>query len=180
MSHSPEDKDLDFQQLMAGVKQLQQDTIRPRSPNIKIRKDLKVEEQRQAQPEDDFYFSDHYEAHFEEDEPVRWLSPEAPADAVRQLKRGQLDPELLLDLHGMTQAEAKLELAALLTEAQRRHVQCVTVMTGFGTGVLRKRLPHWLVQHPAVLAFSQATKNWGGRSALLILLNVDEESGLRH
>lgn len=174
MSHS-QDKDDDFRQLMADVKPLQQDTIRPKQPSKKKRRDNLVEEQRLAQREADFYFSDHYEAHFEEDEAVRWLSPEAPADSVRQLKRGQLDPELLLDLHGMTQAEAKLELAALLAEAQRRHIACVTVMTGLGTGVLRKRLPHWLVQHPSVLAFSQATRNWGGRSALLILLDVKEE-----
>lgn len=174
MSHS-EDNDAEFRQLMADVKPLPQDTIRPSQPCSKKRPDPSIQHQKLAQREADFYFSDHYEAHFEEDQAVRWLSEAAPADAVRQLKRGQLDPELLLDLHGLTQAEAKLELAALLTEAQRRQIACVTVMTGLGTGVLRRRLPHWLVQHPVVLAFSQATKAWGGRSALLILLKVDDE-----
>lgn len=178
MSHS-EDNEADFRQLMADVKPMRQDTIRPTQADIKKRPDQPIQEQKLAQREADFYFSDHYEAHFDEEEAVRWLSDEAPADAARQLKRGQLDPELLLDLHGMTQAEAKLELAALLAEAQRRRVACVTVMTGLGTGVLKRRLPHWLVQHPAVLAFTQATKAWGGRSALLILLKVEEEPGFR-
>ncbi|MCM2679231.1 endonuclease SmrB [Echinimonas agarilytica] len=174
MSDQPEDQELEFRQLMADVKQLRQDTITPPVQRKKIRSDKIVAQQKTAQREADFFFSDTFEAHFDDDETVRWLSQSAPADAVKKLKRGQLEPELLLDLHGMTQAQAKIELAALLVEAQRQNIDCITVMTGLGTGVLRKRLPHWLVQHPAVLAFTQATKAWGGRSALLIMLETSD------
>ena len=175
MNKSLEDNDAEFRQLMADVKQLKQDTISPLRPGTKIRKDPLVEQQQRAQREADFYFSDQFEAHFNDDEPIRWLSEQAAPDAIRQLKRGQREPELLLDLHGLTQEQAKLELAALLEAAQRQRVACVTVMTGLGTGVLKRRLPHWLVQHPAVMAFTQATRAWGGRSALLILLEVRDE-----
>ncbi|MBW8190423.1 endonuclease SmrB [Neiella marina] len=169
-----DDDELEFRQLMADVKQLRQDTISHTPQRTKKRSDKVIAQQQEAVREAEFFFSDTYEAHFAEPERISWLSEQAPADAAKQLKRGQLQPDLMLDLHGMTQAEAKLELAALLASARRQRIQCVSVMTGLGTGILKNRLPHWLVQHPDVQAFCQAPRNWGGRSALLVLLHVDE------
>ncbi|GGA90467.1 UPF0115 protein YfcN [Neiella marina] len=174
MTQPSDDDELEFRQLMADVKQLRQDTISPTPQRTKKRSDRTVQQQKHAQREADFFFSDTFEAHFADTDKISWLSDDAPADAARRLKRGQLQPDLMLDLHGMTQAEAKIELAALMTAARRQRVQCVSVMTGLGTGVLKNRLPHWLVQHPDVQAFCQAPKSWGGRSALLVLLTVDE------
>ena len=174
MNNTENDDSNDFMQIMAGVKKFSQDTITPQPAVKKIKPDNKVVEQKQAQREADFYFSDTYEAYFADETAISWLADDAAADAVKLLKRGFYEPELLLDLHGMTQAQAKLELAALMSAAQQQNVQCITVMTGIGAGVLKKRLPHWLVQHPQVLAIAQATKKWGGKSALLVLLRVAE------
>ena len=66
----------------------------------------------------------------------------------------------------------KLEIAALLHAAHKKHANCVSIMHGIGKHILKKSVPNWLIQHPNVLGFHQAPKEWGGKSALLVLLDV--------
>ena len=88
---------------------------------------------------------------------------------AKRLRRGDYVPDMLLDLHGLTQQQAKLELAALLEACRRQHIRCACVMHGHGKHILKQRVPMWLAQHPDVMAFHQAPKEWGGDSALLVL-----------
>src|SRR5690606_40374013 len=53
---------------------------------------------------------------------------------LKQLRRGDFEPELFLDLHGLTRAQAKREIAALLNACQREHVSCCAIMSGHGRG----------------------------------------------
>ncbi|HFX4694346.1 TPA: Smr/MutS family protein, partial [Escherichia coli] len=39
---------------------------------------------------------------------------------------------------------------------------------------LKQQTPLWLAQHPHVMAFHQAPKEYGGDAALLVLIEVDE------
>ena len=69
---------------------------------------------------------------------------------------------------------AKLELSALLHTAHKQLIDCIGVVHGIGSGVLKKALPHLLVQHPHVMAFHQAPLEYGGQGALLILVETAE------
>ena len=97
---------------------------------------------------------------------------------VQRLKRGQLDIEARLDLHGLTQAEAHPRLDRFLASAQDRGLRSVLVITGKGRlsqegGVLRQMVPRWLNTSPnrgRVLSMSQAQPKDGGAGALYLLL----------
>ena len=107
--------------------------------------------------------------------PIAYIREGHPPHRLKQLRRGDFAPELLLDMHGMTKQEAKRELAALIAAATDDNVHCVSVMHGKGKRILQQQLPHWLIQHPDVIALHQAPRAWGGSSALLVLLNVADE-----
>ncbi len=79
-----------------------------------------------------------------------------------------------LDLHGLTQLQAKQELGALIAACRREHVFCACVMHGHGKHILKQQTPLWLAQHPHVMAFHQAPKEYGGDAALLVLIEVEE------
>lgn len=117
-----------------------------------------------------FYFSDEYEPLLNEESAVRYLRAGEDSYLLKQLRRGDFSPELFLDLHGLTKAQAKLELAALLQACIDEHIHCASIMTGYGTHTLKRQIPRWLVQHPRVRALHQAPKEWGGDAAILILV----------
>ena len=46
---------------------------------------------------------------------------------------------IILDLHGLTREQAKMELAALLLACENEHVYCASIMTGYGTFTLKNK-----------------------------------------
>lgn len=104
---------------------------------------------------------------------------------VQRLKRGQLDIEARLDLHGLTQSVAHARLDGFLTAAQDRGLRCVLVITGKGRvgeagGVLRQMVPRWLNTPPnrgRVLSMTQAQPKHGGAGALYLLLRRKKTKG---
>ena len=119
-----------------------------------------------------FEFSDGFEGHFDINQPLKYVKPETDSHEVKRLRRGDYPPDLILDLHGIKKEEAKYEIAALIHVAQKKHIYCVSIMHGKGTYVLKKSIPNWLIQHPAVMGFHQAPKEWGGQAALLVLIDL--------
>lgn len=93
-----------------------------------------------------------------------------------RLRRGQMEIEADLDLHGHTQESAHRALAAFIRGHAGAGRRCVIVVTGKGRdggGVLRAEVPRWLnepelCQH--ILAFSHARPPDGGDGALYVLL----------
>lgn len=122
-----------------------------------------------------FEFSDGFEANLNTTGPLKYVAQGERSDRVKQLRSGDIVPELLLDLHGINTLAAKDEIAALIYEAHRRHYPCVCIMHGIGSGTLKRKVPNWLVQHPFVIGFHQATLEWGGNSAVLVLIKQNEE-----
>ncbi len=90
----------------------------------------------------------------------------------RQLMTGTR--KIKQDTHGLTQQQAKQELGALIAACRREHVFCACVMHGHGKHILKQQTPLWLAQHPHIMAFHQAPKEYGGDAALLILIEVEE------
>ncbi len=98
--------------------------------------------------------------------------------SAQRLKRGQMEIEARLDLHGLRQEEAHRALTSFIVGSHSAGKRCVLVITGKGRvseggGVLRTNVPRWLNQAPnqtRVLSFTHATPTDGGTGALYVLL----------
>ena len=118
--------------------------------------------------------------------------PPAPFEVKRakRLRRGALEIEDRLDLHGMRQAEAHRALRSFLLSAHARGLRHVKVVTGKGRsneqddrpfdlhasdrpGVLKRLVPSWLSESDlaaVVVSFTGAGKQHGGEGALYVHL----------
>lgn len=115
--------------------------------------------------------------------PVR--SPQTPREGfdfrtLKHLRRGRMEIEARLDLHGYRAAEAHRALTAFLRRAQADGARLALVVTGKGRsegyssdGVLRRHTPMWLTDRAladVVSGFSQANATHGGEGALYVRL----------
>lgn len=119
-------------------------------------------------------------------------SPKPPAPVAEidyrtrvKIKRGRLDVDAKLDLHGMRQAEAQRALTSFLRRAQADGAKIAIVVTGKGAtrdegGVLRRVVPLWL-QAPnlrdVVVGFGEAARHHGGEGALYVRIRRAERAG---
>ncbi len=103
---------------------------------------------------------------------MRYKRDDAQKYLLKQLRRGDFAPEIILDLHGLNQVEAKRELGGLIACCKKEGLYCCSVLHGVGTYVLKRQVPLWLAQHPDILAFHQAPLEFGGHGALLVLVEL--------
>ncbi|SDM78555.1 DNA-nicking endonuclease, Smr domain [Franzmannia pantelleriensis] len=119
-------------------------------------------------------------------EPVRpsefldFAVADLPYRTHAQLKRGGINWEAGLDLHGYNVDEARSELESFLTEARSQRMRCVLVVHGKSrasvhTGasdfpVIKSHVNAWLREWPSVLAFCSARELDGGTGAVYVLL----------
>lgn len=107
-----------------------------------------------------------------------------------KLKRGKVEPDAKLDLHGMTQAQAHDRLVSFLRRAAEHEFRCVLVVTGRGSppvreasgfalhersksGVLRTMVPRWLEEtalRPLIVGVQAAHERHGGAGAIYVYL----------
>jgi DNA-nicking Smr family endonuclease len=99
-----------------------------------------------------------------------------PESVLRRLRRGEYAIRDEIDLHGMTQDEARGALGAFLAESALHGRRCVRIIHGKGLGsghrgpVLKSAVNRWLRRHGSVRAFCSARRNDGGTGALYVLL----------
>lgn len=114
----------------------------------------------------------------------------------KRLRRGAMEPDSTLDLHGETQTRAYDRLIRFLGVAETTGRRCILVVTGKGgpkseadlhadwqtgqtRGVLRRMVPEWLSEPPLrdrVLAVRPAHRRHGGSGAFYVILRrVREE-----
>jgi len=172
MQVSADDKKL-FSEAIGKVKPMMVDTIHPVKKTSKPKKHLadKKTQKEVAQ----FHFSDEFEPNLNKQGPMMYVREGVDSFEVKNLRRGYYSPDLVLDLHGLDQHQAKKELAALLYACQKEHAQCICIVHGIGSHILKNKVPHWLVQHPDVMAFHQAPLEWGGNGALLALIELKDK-----
>lgn len=97
---------------------------------------------------------------------------------LRDLRRGRWPIQDQLDLHSLTNDEARKLLAGFLHQAAQRGLRCVNVIHGKGwrsegrDGILKVNTRHWLTQHAQVLAFCEAPPQTGGSGAVRVLLKA--------
>lgn len=96
-----------------------------------------------------------------------------------RMRRGQVQVEGKLDLHGMIQTEAHHALLNFLEAAYNSSKRSVLIITGKGLtksgeiGVLRQAVPRWLNESPMnawIKGFDYAARNHGGEGALYVLI----------
>ena len=166
-----------FQTLMADVKPVIQDKVH--IPKQKINKASSkaraLEKNAKAGQIAAFYFSDEYEPHITSASSLSYVREDAPSYLPKLLRRGECRPELILDLHGYTKDQAKYDLADLILTCKNEQIFCANVIHGISGGVLKQKVPHYLMQHPDVLAFHQAPLEWGGQGALLVIIDIGED-----
>jgi DNA-nicking Smr family endonuclease len=112
------------------------------------------------------------------------VTPNMDKRNFQRLVRGKLDIDGRLDLHGMTQEQAKITLRHKLLQAHGRGKRLILVITGKGkqrtdefnrqiVGVLRQNVPMWLRQSPLssiVLEVTSAQQRHGGEGAFYVYL----------
>ncbi|MBL8549876.1 MAG: Smr/MutS family protein [Hyphomonadaceae bacterium] len=118
--------------------------------------------------------------------------PKAPPTEIRRgaladrgdekrVRRGKLEIDAKLDLHGYTQDQARAALGAFLARAQGEGARVVIVVTGKGRlrdgeaapGVLKRRLPEWLAAgevRSIVAGYAEAHARHGGAGAFYVFL----------
>lgn len=118
------------------------------------------------------------ELEIETGEELAWRRPGVPEATLRRLRRGQIARRAELDLHGMTQAEARLALNGFLAECRELSRHCVRIVHGKGLGsghrgpVLKTAVNRWLRRTAAVRAFCSARRQDGGTGAVYVLLDA--------
>jgi DNA-nicking Smr family endonuclease len=161
-----------FRDEVKGVKKFRQDTILPTTGRgQKQKQQLKTD--REAK-DNEFFFSDEFVPHLNEEGPTRYARSDVSKYEVKRLRRGVYVPDVFLDMHGMSQNEAKRELGAMIAHCIKEGVDCACVMHGIGKHILKQKVPLWLAQHPDVMAYHQAPLEFGGAGALLVLLSVPD------
>lgn len=94
----------------------------------------------------------------------------------KRLKRGDVEIDRLLDLHGYGRIEAYSALERHIRLMAARGERVLAVITGkgrAGEGVLKRELPHWLNDaglRPYILAACHAPHRMGGDGAVLVML----------
>lgn len=119
---------------------------------------------------------------------VRPVSSVSDASGHKKVRRGKLDIDGSIDLHGYRQVEAQTALAGFLVRMRGSGARCVLVVTGKGRaieigedyltpqpGVIRRRLPEWLSgtgirEH--VSGYASAHPRHGGSGAYYVLLKA--------
>ena len=88
------------------------------------------------------------------------------------MRKGRLEPEATLDLHGYRQESAYRALDRFLQRARGQGQRVVLVVTG-KTGVLREMLPKWLGEYEfrnLVAGISTAHAKHGGNGAFYVAI----------
>lgn len=120
---SEEDQAL-FRQLMAGTRKIKQDTIVHRPQRKKV-SEVPVKRLIQEQADASHYFSDEFQPLLNTEGPVKYVRPDVSHFEAKKLRRGDYSPELFLDLHGLTQLQAKQELGVDCRLSPRTCVLCL-------------------------------------------------------
>lgn len=114
----------------------------------------------------------------ERGEHVEGRVPGVDRRRLARLRRGEMPPEVRLDLHGLLATEARSAVRDALLAAHRGGSRVLLVIHGRGLHspagpVLKSALPGWLAEPPVgswVLAFVSAPPDLGGPGATLVLL----------
>jgi DNA-nicking Smr family endonuclease len=102
--------------------------------------------------------------------------PAAPAEigGEKRMRRGKVEVDASIDLHGMTLMQARDALGRFVARERANGLRIVLVVTGKGRGgdgAIRRETPDWLRQEAAhVSGYAEAHQRHGGAGALYVRL----------
>ena len=104
-------------------------------------------------------------------------SRQAEPSRARRIRKGEMQPDLTLDLHGYTRDEALAAIEQRIAEAQRRGLRVLLVICGQGLhsereAVLQRALQDW-IRGPLrsdIVESAPASPKQGGRGAWWLFL----------
>lgn len=173
--NEPDDREL-FRAAVRDVCPLRHAHAAPTRPRLPARAASRRADERRVLAES--LTTDAAELDVETGEDLAYRRAGTPESTLRRLRRGHYARREELDLHGMTQAEARLAVLGFLADACERDLRCVRIVHGKGRGsghrgpVLKAAVNRWLRRHAAVRAFCSARAPDGGTGALYVLLDA--------
>ena len=93
---------------------------------------------------------------------------------VKLLEKGKIEPDGVIDLHGLNLNNAKKTLNRYLFNAYNNYKRNILIITGIGlnkTGLLKKEVPIWLMENEIsklIINCRIAPKSFGGEGALIV------------
>ena len=100
---------------------------------------------------------------------------------IKLLNKRKIEPDGIIDLHGLKLQEAKLILKNYVFQAYNNNKRNILIITGKGlnkTGVLKKEVPIWLNEREIkkiLISYENAPESFGGEGALIIRLKNKEK-----
>ncbi|XBC40839.1 MAG: endonuclease SmrB [Buchnera aphidicola (Nurudea yanoniella)] len=167
----PKDLSL-FYKSIHGVKKIRQDTLF-HSRRYKIKKNVILKKNICEQDAHCHYFSCNKSTILLNTDPIYYIRSNSYFDELNKLRLGVYVPEIVLDLHGLTQNQAKRKLGELIYICYKEKFFCANVIHGHGKNILKKQIPLWLSKHPSIIAFHKAPKTFGNSAAILILIDIN-------
>jgi len=165
-----------FRAAMRGVKPLRQAKAKPPQPRTRLPARAASRRADDARVLSDSLQLDPADLDVESGEELLHRREGVPESVLRRLRQGLYAVRDEIDLHGMTQDEARVALAGFLAESMLHGNRCVRVIHGKGRGsgqrgpVLKSAVNRWLRRHGDVRAFCSARRNDGGTGAVYVLL----------
>ncbi|QCI24202.1 endonuclease SmrB [Buchnera aphidicola (Muscaphis stroyani)] len=163
--------DILFRKWLDNTREIVQDTIF-HSRIHKVNSNTSLKRTFLEQDSHSHYFSNKKNKNLFRYDPVSYVCNKTFIHVLNRLKQGKYNPEIFLDLHGLTQYQSQKELAKLMVACQKERVFCVHIMHGYGEHILKKQIPFWLSQHPDVIAFHQAPKILGSGAAIVVIIKI--------
>lgn len=100
-------------------------------------------------------------------------APGVDRRTAERLKKGRMEIQGRLDLHGMSRDAAHRATIQYISGARQSGKRCILIVTGKGKGILQTELPRWLNMPPLrdqILSFSHAQPQDGGTGAVYVLI----------
>lgn len=107
---------------------------------------------------------------------ARPAAPLQSRENEKRVRRGRVEIEAVLDLHGHTQMSGRAAVLNFLSIAQASGAGAVLIITGIGrsgTGMLKQRLPEWLNEsqiRPLVSGYAPSHRRHGGAGAMYVFI----------
>nr|WP_072326040.1 Smr/MutS family protein [Marinospirillum alkaliphilum] len=170
-----------FRALMKGVRPVQQNRADPGKPRKKS--DASLQLRREAAGNEPVGLtgvglSDGKVQPVNPSDSLEFHLPDLPLRTLQQLKKGQLEWQEGLDLHGYTIEAARAALSDFIRDGRARGYRCLLLVHGKSWNredevpSIKSHVNAWLRQMPDVLAFCSALPTDGGTGAVYILLRT--------
>ncbi|XBC38805.1 MAG: endonuclease SmrB [Buchnera aphidicola (Melaphis rhois)] len=159
-----------FYQGLKGFQKMKQDTIFHMRYH-KEKKNMVLKKSVFEQDAHCHYFSSNKPKMLINLDPIYYIRDNSYLNELKKLKVGAYIPDIILDLHGLTQYQAKRKLGELIHICYKKNFFCANVIHGHGKNILKRQIPLWLSKHPDIIAFHQAPKMFGSDAAILVLID---------